>query len=95
MLRAVEFGPARVLLVPGRHGTVGEYFSVAFFVLSKQAGSEVITAPVSLAEIGLDSQFHQGIPLRWAVAAASVADLALRVADLALRVADEPEHGNA
>jgi hypothetical protein len=65
MLRAVELRPARVLLVPERHHPVCEHLSVTFFVLTEEAGSEVIAAPVPLAEFGLNLQFHQGIPLRW------------------------------
>src|SRR5580692_12877436 len=62
VLGAVENGQAGVALRLGRHGAVGQNLPVALFVVSEQAGGEVVAAAVPLAEPGIDLHLHCAAP---------------------------------
>jgi hypothetical protein len=60
---AVELRASRVVRLLCRHDAIAQYLPVTFLVITEQAGSEVVTASVSLAEADIDLQFHRHIPL--------------------------------
>src|ERR1700755_1640421 len=63
LFRAVEHGQVRGLLRLLRHGTVAEDLPVALVVGPEQAGGEVITAAVPLAQPGIYLHFHGAVPV--------------------------------
>jgi hypothetical protein len=54
----VESRQPCVALLVRRHGAVAENLPVSLVVVSEQAGGEVVTPAVSLAELGIDLHFQ-------------------------------------